>query len=69
MYIVFTARKPGYLSFAFSWLAKANLAAFSWSLANLFSYLDTFLRDGLMLKECTGMVNKVLGCVNSPLLP
>merc|ERR1719428_2429699 len=32
----------------FSWLAKANLAAFSWSLANLFSYLDTFLRVGLM---------------------
>merc|ERR1719264_2011640 len=38
----------GYLSFAFSWLAKANLAAFSWSLANLFSYLETFLRVGLM---------------------
>merc|ERR1719239_49823 len=32
----------------FSWLAKANLAAFSWSLANLFSYLLTFFRVGLM---------------------
>merc|ERR1712014_284528 len=31
----------GYLSFALSWLAKANLAAFSWS-------LETFLRVGLM---------------------
>merc|ERR1712241_1626433 len=34
--------------FAFSWLANANLAAFSCSLANLFSYLETFLRVGLM---------------------
>merc|ERR1719197_1915469 len=33
---------------AFSWLAKANLAAFSCSLANLFSYLETFFRVGLM---------------------
>merc|ERR1719493_172636 len=40
--------EAGYLSFALSWLAKANLAAFSWSLANLFSYLETFLRVGLM---------------------
>merc|ERR1712020_722363 len=37
-----------YLSLAFSWLANANLAAFSCSLANLFSYLDTFLSVGLM---------------------
>merc|ERR1712212_717594 len=37
---------PAYL--AFSWLAKANLAAFSYSLANLFSYLETFFRVGLM---------------------
>merc|ERR1719308_255334 len=37
-----------FIYLAFSWLAKANLAAFSWSLANLFSYLDTFLRVGLM---------------------
>merc|ERR1712004_365687 len=37
-----------YLSLALSWLAKANLAAFSCSLANLFSYLDTFLRVGLI---------------------
>merc|ERR1712212_209505 len=37
---------PAYL--AFSWLAKANLAAFSCSLANLFSYLETFFRVGLM---------------------
>ena len=32
---------PFHLSLAFSWLANANLAAFSCSLANLFSYLDT----------------------------
>merc|ERR1711944_146515 len=37
-----------YLSLALSWFANANLAAFSWSLANLFSYLETFLRVGLM---------------------
>merc|ERR1739838_962400 len=37
-----------YLSLAFSWLAKANLAAFSCSLANLFSYLDTFFRVSLL---------------------
>merc|ERR1712004_176685 len=36
-----------YLSLALSWLAKANLAAFSCSLANLFSYLDTFLTPHL----------------------
>merc|ERR1712107_638032 len=33
---------------AFNWLAKANLAAFSCSLANLFSYLLTFFKVGLM---------------------
>merc|ERR1740119_67802 len=32
----------------FSWLANANLAAFSCSLANLFSYLLTFFKVGLM---------------------
>merc|ERR1712212_525508 len=32
----------------FSWLANANLAAFSCSLANLFSYLLTFFSVGLM---------------------
>merc|ERR1719210_702170 len=37
-----------YLSLALSWLANANLAAFSCSLANLFSYLDTFFSVGLM---------------------
>ena len=31
-----------------SWFANANLAAFSWSFANLFSYLETFFRVGLM---------------------
>merc|ERR1712061_10882 len=36
-----------YLSLAFNWLAKANLAAFSCNLANLFSYLDTFFERGL----------------------
>merc|ERR1712224_126578 len=37
-----------YLSFCLSWFANANLAAFSCNLANLFSYLETFLRVGLM---------------------
>ena len=35
----------------FSWLRKLNSAAFFWSLANLFSYLETFLREGLMLQD------------------
>lgn len=34
----------------FSWLRKLNSAAFFWSLANLFSYLDTFFRVGFMLQ-------------------
>merc|ERR1712156_1075838 len=52
-----------YLSFAFSWLAKANLAAFSWSLANLFSYLEPFLRVGLMnlpFMSLTEMVSSLI---------
>merc|ERR1711915_764388 len=47
----------------FSWLAKANLAAFSCSLANLFSYLDTFLRVGLMnlpFMSLTEMVSSLI---------
>jgi len=35
----------------FSWLRKLNSAAFFWSLANLFSYFDTFFRVGFMLEE------------------
>merc|ERR1712054_702117 len=41
-----------------SWFLKLNSAAFFWSLANLFSYLDTFFRVGLMnfpLKSLTAM--------------
>lgn len=34
----------------FNWLRKLNSAAFFCSLANLFSYLDTFFRVGFMLK-------------------
>merc|ERR1719167_936766 len=47
----------------FSWLAKANLAAFSCSLANLFSYLETFLRVGLMnlpFMSLTEMVSSLI---------
>merc|ERR1719431_324142 len=47
----------------FSWLANANLAAFSCSLANLFSYLDTFLRVGLMnlpFMSLTEMVSSLI---------
>jgi hypothetical protein len=33
-----------------SWLRKLNSAAFFCNLANLFSYLETFLRVGLTLK-------------------
>lgn len=32
-----------------SWLRKLNSAAFFWSLANLFSYLETFFSVGFML--------------------
>ena len=32
-----------------SWFRKLNSAAFFWSLANLFSYFDTFFNVGLML--------------------
>merc|ERR1719312_692004 len=52
-----------FIYLAFSWLAKANLAAFSWSLANLFSYLDTFLRVGLMnlpFMSLTEMVSSLI---------
>merc|ERR1719367_2128381 len=48
---------------AFSWLAKANLAAFSCSLANLFSYLETFLRVGLInlpFMSLTEMVSSLI---------
>lgn len=34
-----------------SWLRKLNSAAFFWSLANLFSYLETFFSGGLMLSK------------------
>lgn len=34
-----------------SWLRKLNSAAFFWSLANLFSYLDTFFSVGFMLNH------------------
>merc|ERR1719370_446294 len=47
----------------FSWLAKANLAAFSCSLANLFSYLETFFRVGLMnlpFMSLTEMVSSLI---------
>jgi len=52
-----------FIYLAFSWLAKANLAAFSWSLANLFSYLETFLRVGLMnlpFMSLTEMVSSLI---------
>jgi len=52
-----------FIYLAFSWLAKANLAAFSCSLANLFSYLDTFLRVGLMnlpFMSLTEMVSSLI---------
>merc|ERR1719270_1631559 len=47
----------------FGWLAKANLAAFSCSLANLFSYLETLLRVGLMnlpFMSLTEMVSSLI---------
>merc|ERR1719312_2467126 len=52
-----------FIYLAFSWLAKANLGAFSWSLANLFSYLDTFFRGGLMnlpFMSLTEMVSSLI---------
>merc|ERR1711931_375532 len=47
----------------FSWLANANLAAFSCSLANLFSYLLTFFSVGLMnlpFMSLTEMVSSLI---------
>ena len=35
----------------FNWFRKLNSAAFFWSLANLFSYFETFFSEGLMLKN------------------
>lgn len=52
-----------YLSLALSWFANANLAAFSWSLANLFSNFETFLRVGLMnfpFMSLTDMCNSLI---------
>ena len=46
--ILFISKLLFYLSLALSWLAKANLAAFSCNFANLFSYLETFFNVGLM---------------------
>merc|ERR1719493_147892 len=43
--------EAGYLSFALSWLAKANLAAFSWSLMNLPFMSDTDMLSSLMLRS------------------
>ena len=40
-----------------SWLRKLNSAAFFWSLANLFSYLETFFSVGFMLTTSTGIIN------------
>lgn len=44
----------------FSWLRKLNSAAFFWSLANLFSYFDTFFRVGFMLEWRETLYNKVV---------
>merc|ERR1711997_915125 len=54
-----------YLSLALSWLAKANLAAFSCSLANLFSYLETFLRVGLMNLPFMSMTRSLSSALRS----
>merc|ERR1719468_974336 len=47
----------------FSWFLKLNSAAFFCSLANLFSYLDTFFRVGLMnfpLKSLTAIFSSLI---------
>lgn len=54
----------------FNWFLKLNSAAFFCNLANLFSYLDTFFKLGLMLKECCGWCKRSrLDQVNSQLSP
>lgn len=52
-----SSRVNSFFLTTFSWLRKLNSAAFFWSLANLFSYLDTFLSVGLTL-EVTKYVSK-----------
>merc|ERR1712173_431959 len=46
-----------------SWFRKLNSAAFFWSLANLFSYFDTFFNVGLMnfpLRSFTAMLSSLI---------
>ena len=45
----------------FSWFLKLNSAAFFWSLANLFSYFETFFSVGLMLERGHYNSNGALG--------
>lgn len=46
-----------------SWLRKLNSAAFFWSLANLFSYLETFFKVGLTLHKTKITFNR--RCIRS----
>lgn len=45
-----SSRVNSFFFTTFSWFLKLNSAAFFWSLANLFSYLETFFKVGLTLK-------------------
>merc|ERR1719468_536632 len=50
-----------------SWFLKLNSAAFFWSLANLFSYFETFFNVGLMnfpLRSLTAMLSSLICAIN-----
>lgn len=57
-----SSRVNSFFFTTFSWFLKLNSAAFFWSLANLFSYLETFFKVGLTLKvKLTNvMINRTL---------
>lgn len=55
-----SSRVNSFFFTTFSWFLKLNSAAFFWSLANLFSYLETFFNVGLTLKQLRGhVVNRI----------
>lgn len=51
-----SSRVNSFFFTTFSWFLKLNSAAFFWSLANLFSYLETFFKVGLTLKTKTQLL-------------
>lgn len=57
-----SSRVNSFFFTTFSWFLKLNSAAFFWSLANLFSYLETFFNVGFTLKaKLTNRVYAFMG--------